>query len=156
MIRSSRQSARCEGRGEPLGTRSGSAIDYPALILPLADEIEYLPKRLVFRSHLIREIGAIEAGNENSRIAEMEVANDVRSYSGRGGGRQSHDGYVWQKRTQLRKLTIFRTKIMAPFGNAVRFVDRQRGHVPGAQIVLPIVKHQALRRRIKQAEFAPV
>ena len=45
---------------------------------------------------------------------------------------------------------------MSPLGNAVRFVNRQRGHVPRTQIVLPIIEHQALGRRVEQADFAVV
>ena len=38
----------------------------------------------------------------------------------------------------------------------MRFVDCQRGHIPRAKIVLPIIEHQALGRRVEQAKFAAV
>ena len=57
---------------------------------------------------------------------------------------------------QRGKLAVFRAEIVAPFADAMRFVNREQIHVPLFQIVEKPGQHQPFRRDVKQPEFAVV
>jgi hypothetical protein len=73
----------------------------------------------------VAEIGAMEAGYIFVRLAQGELFDDVVPDLLRrtgGEGRDRAIGKVLAKRTEL---AVFGTKFVAPFGNAVRFVNRE-------------------------------
>ena len=59
----------------------------PLSFLRLAAKFKNLTKRLILRNHLIGEVRAIEARDENGGSAQIQMVDDVRSYSRGGGGR---------------------------------------------------------------------
>ena len=84
------------------------------------------------------------------------MCDDVLAHAlGRRGG-QCHHGNVWQRRTQLRELAVFRAKIVPPLGNAVSLVDREARHVPVFKILVPALEHEPLGRGVEQLVLAPV
>ena len=71
----------------------------------------------------------------------------------RRGGEGDHLRAAKQSRGAA-KFTIFRAKIMSPFGNAMRFVDGETGEARAAQLVDQPVHQQPFRRYEQQPQFA--
>ena len=72
---------------------------------------------------------------------------------GRGRG-ERHEGNFWKTLPQLRDLPVFRTKIVTPFADAVRFINGDELHIPILQIGEKTGEHQTFGRDIEQAIFA--
>ena len=152
-------------RGEPaarqplrhaLGRGPARAVDDPAVPLPLPHERDHLLERLVLGQHPVGQVRPVEAGDEHLRRPQAELADDVLAHP-RGGRRgQRHHGHLRQGGPQPAQLPVLGPEVVAPLGHAVCLVDRDRGHVPAAQVLLPALQQQALRRGVQEAELAAV
>ena len=60
---------------------------------------------------------------------QSELPQDVGLHVGRGGGRQSDRCRIAQPLANLDQPRIIRAKIVAPFADAMGFIDRQKSHV---------------------------
>ena len=89
------------------------------------------------------------------RIAQLKLRQDIVADALRGAGGESGDGLAGKIRAQRAELPVFRPELVAPFGNAMRFVDGEErdGHArePGHRFGF----RQALRRKIEQAGTRP-
>ena len=84
------------------------------------------------------------------------MRDDVGTNPSGGGGRECHDWHLRESGAEFGQLSIFGTEVMTPFGNAMRFVDRQANDVPFFQILIPAVEHQAFGSGVEQFEFSAV
>ena len=117
-----------------------------------AHEVDDLLQRLVLGHDPVREVGSVEAGDERGWLPQLEVRDDVGADASSCRGRQRHEGHVGQRGPQAGKLAVLRAEVVAPFRDAVRLVDRQAGDLPAAQVFLPALEHQPLRRDVEELE----
>src|SRR5690606_33366968 len=129
------------------------AVDDAALVFAFADEVDDLLERLVFWDHAVSEVWAVEAGDERGGIVELEMFDDVIAHAARGGGGERHQRDLGEKAAEFREVAILGTEIVAPFGDAVCFVDGEAGDVPALQIFLPAVEHEALGGAVETLVF---
>jgi hypothetical protein len=119
-------------------------------VFPLGEEGDQLFDRLVLRGDPVRQVGAVETGDEDLGGAQPQVIDDIGAHPfGRGGG-ERHERDLRQQITQFGHLPVFRTEIVAPLGHAVGFVDGDAADIPRPEILLPVVQHQTLRGDIEQ------
>ena len=142
--------------GQPVRSGPGRAIDDPAIHRTPADKLGELPHSLVLGDHAIREVRAVEAGDKNGGVAELEMPDNVHADPLGGGRGERGDGHIRQQSPQAFELAVFRAKIVPPFRDAVRLVNREGGDVPGAEVLLPVVEHQPLGSGVEQAELSLV
>ena len=82
---------------------------------------------LVALVHDVAQVGAVEAGDVLVRVAKLELLQDVVAHAARGAGGEGGDGLVGKMLAQRTELAVFRAELVAPFGDAVRFVDGEKG-----------------------------
>ena len=142
--------------GHVLCAFSRRAINNSAFFRTRAEKIQQLVERFVFGENAVSQVRAIEAGDVNFRRAQFQMRNDVLAHAaGRRGGKR-HERHIWKKFSQLGNLAVFGTKIVSPFADAMRLVNRNELHIPFLQIGKKTGKHQSLRRDVEQFIFAVV
>src|SRR6185295_15230881 len=129
--------------------------DQDGAILRLANQT--LQRRQFFRSGLAetdgqREIGTTETCDQPKRISERQPFTQIRLNAGRGCGSQSQAGRIREFLSQATDLEIIGSEIMAPLGNAMRFVDDQQGDPKRAQELEKSLMLHPFRRQIEQLE----
>src|SRR5207249_11630221 len=99
-----------------------------------------------------REIGSTETRDQSERIAERQPFTQIRLNAGRGRGSQSQAGRIRELLAKAANFEIIGSEIVAPLGNAVRFVDDQQRDPERAQeLEKPFMLHP-FRRQIEQLE----
>ncbi len=68
----------------------------------------------------------MKAGDIFVRIAQRELLDDIMPHLPRGTGRESCDRAVRKMSAERAKLPVFGPEFVAPFGDAMRFVDREK------------------------------
>src|SRR5438067_8089524 len=94
-----------------------------------AQEVDQQLIALLLTSRLLNfkmQIRPRESGDERFRLAELKLSADVLADVGRGGGRESDRLGVIELPPQSAQPRVIGTEIVAPFANAVRFIDRQK------------------------------
>ena len=98
------------------------------------------------------EIGPTEARDQSERIAERQPVAQIRLNTGRGRGSQSQAGRIREFLAQAADFKIVGPEIVAPLGNAVRFVDhQQRDPQRPQELEKPLMLHP-FRRQIEQLQ----
>lgn len=123
---------------------------FAALLLHVAQK---LVRRLEFFHQHVADVGAVEAADLNKGIVKPEQAHDVQT---RGVIRRGGECHKRQRRETLAELAergVFRTEIVTPLGDTVRFVDRQQHRVPVRQMFEEVVQHQTFRGDVQQANL---
>jgi hypothetical protein len=103
---------------------------------------------------LERQVGAMRRTRDHDRIAQTEEADDVLAHMRRRRGGQPHDRRRAERAQALAELQVGGAEIVAPLGNAVRFVDRGETEAALAQRRLPLFGAQRLRRGHHQQRAA--
>ena len=85
-----------------------------------------------------------------SRLAQLELANDVMPHALRGACSEGRDGAVRKMSAQAAELAVFRPELVAPFRNAMRFVNREEQDRHALQPVVGVLARQPLRRKIQE------
>ena len=67
---------------------------------------------------------------EVPRIAQRELLEDVRAHSFGCSRSECHNRHIWQMAPQLFQFAIFGPEIVAPFADAMRFVDGDERGIP--------------------------
>src|ERR1051325_9159391 len=88
----------------------------------------------------------------NAGVAQAEVRNDVGADTFGGGGGERHEGSFGKEIAQGGKLAIFGAEIVAPFADAMRFVDGDKGGIPFFEIVEEARKHEAFGGDVEELE----
>src|SRR6266404_2112094 len=102
----------------------------------------------------VAQVRAAETGDVFVRIAQTELLDDVAANAFRGAGGEGCDGAVGKNLAQATKLAVLRAEFMAPLGNAMGFVDGEKGNGEALQPVHRVAKGDALRRQIEKLVFA--
>jgi hypothetical protein len=156
VVRFGGVTAASEGFGDAFGGGAGGAVDDAGLVFAAFYPVDDLFEGLVLGEDFVGEVGPVKGGDEEGGGAEAEVFNDVGADAvGRGGG-EGDEGDFGEEVAELGDLAVFGAKIVAPLGDAVGFIDGQTSDVPGAEVFLPVIEHEALRSDVEQAVFAAV
>ena len=102
---------------------SAQAIDDSTPPLVLQRMLDDLTEGIFLGAHLVEEVGPIEARLVHIRIDDAEVFLDVMLDLGRGSCRQRYDGEAPDAIDDFAQPPVLRPEIVAPFGNAVGFVN---------------------------------
>ena len=65
----------------------------------------------------------MKAGNVLVGIAKLELIQNVMPHAPGRAGRKCRDGTIGKVTAQTAQLPVLGTKLMSPFGDAMRFVD---------------------------------
>ena len=96
-------------------------------VVPLG-YVQNLVQRLAASDHPVGEVAAIETGDETTRIAKLQLRDDVLPHAIGGGGSQCHHRCLRKTAAQRGDLPVLRAKVVAPLADAVGLVD---GDQPG-------------------------
>jgi hypothetical protein len=120
-----RNPARIKRPGETFGGISGGSIDDgQPVLLPQEREQAFEAFSLVpNRDHAEPEIGPVERAEVEIGAAEAECRGDVLADFRSRAASQGDDGRFSEGEAEPAQGAIGRTKIVSPFGDAVRFVD---------------------------------
>ncbi len=142
--------------GHGIGHLAARAIDDPAVVRPVLQELEQLIVGRRLRHDPVSQVRPVETGDVAPRVVQFQLLQDIVPHPlGRGRG-QGHDRNVWQYLPQPGQLAIFRPEIVAPFADAMRFVDRDLRDFPLFHLLDERLEHESLRRDVEEAELAVV
>src|SRR5580700_10170153 len=99
----------------------------------------------------ITQIGPVETCNEAARLPQLEKALDIVSHARRRRRRERQHRNVGVARTKGSDLAVLGPKVVTPFADAVRFVDRDAAQIPARQAGEKPRRDRALRSDIQQA-----
>jgi hypothetical protein len=71
----------------------------------------------------VTQIGAMKAGDVFVRIAQLKLVNDVVPHALGGARGECRDRNLWKLQAQPAQLAVVRAKFVAPFRNAVGFIN---------------------------------
>src|ERR1700686_1648206 len=97
------------------------------------------------------EGGPAKAGNVLVRIAQAELLDNVVANALRGAGGERRDGVVGKEFAELAELAVFRAEFVAPFGDAMRFIDGKKGQRQAFQPLRSVAQSDAFRGKIHEA-----
>ena len=103
---------------------------------------------------MIADIGPVEAGDDQAVLGNAELDEDVGAGALVGGGGQRQPRHVAKLVEQRQQQAIVGPEIMAPFGDAMRLVDREQRDVGLPAAAPEAVGRRAFRRDIEQVELA--
>ncbi len=117
------------------------------------EELSGLRIGIAFSDDVI-EIGAMKAGDKFAGIAELELFDDVVADMLCGAGGERGDGTIGEMSAEAAELAVFGTKFVAPFGDAVSFVNHEEGDGDVAEPVDGVRQSDALGGKVEQAVTA--
>ena len=150
VIRRRRNSFPAQTLRDALRRLPALAVHDARLARPLAQEGHELIKRTRLRDHAVAQVRAIEAGYIDAGVTQVELLQDVRPDARRSGGSERHERHAREALAQRGELAVFRTEVVPPFADAVRFIDGDLRHLPLAQIVEKARQHQPLGGGVEQ------
>ena len=100
-----------------------------------------------------REVGPVEAPDHAFGPPEVERGDDVLADTGRRGGSERHDRRVHPVPDQA-DAPVVRPKVVAPFGDAMRFVHGDEGDPAASQHLAKGGYRKALGRHQQELEVA--
>ena len=113
-----------------------------------------LLRRPVARADMVADVGPVEAGDDQPVFGNAELDEDVGARAlvgGRGQRQPRHFAMLVEQRQQQ---AVVGPEIMAPFGNAMRLVDREQGDVGFLQQPRETLGRRPLGRDVEQVELA--
>ena len=122
MVRLGIDSIRFQARRYVLSVVPALTVNNSAIIRSRVYKAQQLFVRTLLRQNAISEIGTIEAGDVTFWLAQTKLFDDVTPYAWGGSRGQRHQGSLRKQLAQLHKLAIFRSKVMSPLADAMRFV----------------------------------
>ena len=147
------------GAAQPLGgvvdAAPRQAVDDAgvALMVFLQKAQELLPGP-VLGDDRVPDVGAVETAHELGGAAESQAVHDLAP-GGLVGSRGERDaGDVGEVFVQGRELEVLRAEIVSPLGDAVGFVDGEKGEAGAREQFQCAVAEQALRGDVEQVQLA--
>ena len=150
------QSASAQRGGELVHLAAADAIDDARLVPVPVDRRGHLRDAIGARPHAVDEIGTVERADEDQRVAQPKLGDDVVANLRRGGGRIGVDGQRGKHLAQDAQLPVFRPEVVAPLADAVRFVHGDEDRLRAPQPREKAVHHEALGRDVEQLHAAGV
>ena len=146
--------------GEPLGQTLGGiparAVNDAALAVVPLGYVQNLVQGLAASDHPVGEVAAIETGDETTRIAKLQLRDDVLPHAIGGGGSQCHHRCLRKTAAQCGDLPVLRAKVVAPLADAVCLVDSDQPRLPLGQALEHFRQHQPLWRDVQQTKTSLV
>ena len=96
--------------------------------------------------HQISQVRPVKAGNVLIRLAQAQLLQNVVADAARGAGRERGDGLIRKIFAQRAELPVLRTEFVAPFGDAMRFVDGKKCNGRPREPRYRVLARQPLRR----------
>ena len=87
------------------------------------DKFRGLFKRIVFGSHLYKEVLSVKAGDKFVGDLKSKAGLDVLSHPRRCSGRKGNTYCTRETVSDRDELPVFRAKIVAPFRDTVGFIN---------------------------------
>src|SRR5579863_494296 len=110
------------------------------------------PRKGLF-DHIV-QILAEEASDMSKGIAKTKLLDDVVADDLRGAGGEGGDGLIGEKFAKAAELAVVRAKVVAPFGDAVGFVNREEGDGDALEPFGGAIEDDAFGRKVEKAIFA--
>ena len=117
-------------------------------------EVFELAAAALLHGHAIADVRAVEAGDEDAALAEVQPLDDVAAGRRVGGGGEGDARHLRVTGMQDRELQIFRPEVVAPLRDAVGLVDGEERHLAAVEQVEEGVGQQPLGRDIDQIDLA--
>src|SRR5580693_8295495 len=96
----------------------------------------------------------MKAGDVLMRIAQAELPQNVMPDLFRGARGEGRNGMIREQFSQSPELPVFRTKLVSPFRDAVRFVDSEERQRHSPEELDEVLAQQPFGRKIEQPVFA--
>ncbi|MCG3120600.1 MAG: hypothetical protein ALAOOOJD_03365 [bacterium] len=123
MIGPRRVAELLQHRGQLIHLLAREAINNAGLLRMLLQKFESLIDRIGFTRDTEKKILAIETRDELLRGREVEIRGNIGAHALRRRGRERDADGLRKARPAFHQLAILRPKVMAPFRNAMRFID---------------------------------
>src|SRR6266545_2571707 len=156
MIRLRAYTVFTEIPGKGLGALPARAVNDAAIVRPAADELEQLLVGRRFWYNAVNEIWPVKAGDITPRLPQLQLLHDIGPHPFGSRGSQRDHWHVRKMRPQFLELAIFRPEIVAPFADAMRFVDGELRDVPIHRALQKRIEHQPLRCDVKHPVLTPM
>ena len=113
-----------------------------------------LAQRVVARGDAVADIGPVEPGDDEALIRDAELGEDIGAGVAvcRGGERKARD--IRETVEQRAEQAVVGPEIVAPFGNAMRFIDREQRERRAGQQFAEMRLAGAFGGDIEQIELA--
>src|SRR5947208_14746501 len=102
-----------------------------------------------FGNNTVSEIWAVKAGDITARLPQLQLLANIGAHPLGSCCSERHYRHVRKMRPQFLELAIFRPEIVAPFADAMRFVDGKLRDVPIHRALQKRIEHQPLRCDVK-------
>src|SRR6266404_9588780 len=134
----------------------GGRVDDDAAVrdLPHGAEKQFVLRSGVGLADDVAEVPTAESSDVFVGIPEAELFDDVAANALCGAGGEGGNGAVGKNLAQAAELAVFGAEFMAPLGNAMGFVDGEKGNGEALQPVHGAAERDALRRQIEQLILA--
>ena len=136
---------------QPVHFLARRAVNDPGLPLAALQYLEDLVEHLAPAQHPVDQVRPIEVADEDGRVAQVELVDDVLADRLGGGGREGVEGGLRELVADRRELPVLGSKIVPPVADAVGFIDGKRAHADFAEEVLEPLGDHPLRRGEQQA-----
>ena len=143
-----------QASGDLLDALSAQGVDDARVTGALGDESLELLRRGALLGDGVADVGAVEAGDEDRRIGEVEPLSDVLARLVVGGRGQRDERNAGEEPGKAPELHVLRPEVVSPLADAVRLVDGEQGDGHRVQQVEEAVEHQALGRDVEQVQLA--
>ena len=143
--------------GELFDLAARLAVHDPGLAVVPREDVEQLPPQRAAPQHAIRQVRPIEGSDEDERIAQPELADNVAPDALGRRRRERVERHRRELLAQPSQLPVLRPEIVAPLADAVRLVDRdetQARLLQHAPQRLAALADDALRRHVEQPAAA--
>ena len=89
------------------------------------DDLSHLPPQLLARLDAVDEVRSVERADEHLRLRQPQLADDVLANAASGRRRVGMYGSAWEGFLQSPQRPILGPKVVPPFADAMRLVDRE-------------------------------
>src|SRR6267142_479298 len=104
--------------------------------------------------HQVAKIWPPKAGDVLERVTQAQLLNNIVTNALRGAGGERRNRLSWKLGAETAQLTILRPEIVAPFRNAMRFVNDEERELQLLEPPKHPLLHDRFRRKVKQAVTA--
>ena len=127
-----------------LGLLATDAVHDDRLSGMAIDDVGDLLEPVDSRQHSVDEVGAIKSADQNCRLFEAELVDDIGAHSlGRRRGIGMHAG-VGKAFFELCELAVLGAEVVAPVADAVSLVDREGANLESGRELEKAAREQAL------------
>ena len=113
-------------RGGFLDLLARGTVDDPRFPGVPVEKGQQLGVEVLLGQDVVKQVGPVEGGPDQPRIAQAEPGEDVLFHGGGGGRRERRDRTVREPLHKAGQGQIVRAEVVSPLRNAVGFVDGEK------------------------------